>query len=313
MNQLYELFHGLDTGVLLYNDCEIRVIIDKYGDPWFNGIDVANSLEYNSARHAVQQMVDREDRIALSKIKYDNKKYNHNVRKNAAYISEGGLYQLILSSKLQTAKQFKRWVANDVIPSIRKYGSYSEKELCKDKMRSLRDKIKYYRSERKKIKNDCMKCEYPSGGMVYAVDVSTKYEKLYRIGTTKSMNLRTQIYNTHTLHNYKVPYFIETTNHFSVESCIKCVLRNYRYVYDKNTKKDIYNCSLNTIKKAFATCVYGVKQTGGSKRSVIKNPRAYFYENIINNQIKSCSNKIPALEAKIKKMDIQIQKKKLLN
>lgn len=315
MNQLYEMFRELDKGILHYNYCEIRVLIDKDGNSWFHGRDVADSLGYEQSRHAVQKLVDIDDRVMLSKINYDKVKYKQikddiKVHHNAAYLTEGGLYQLILSSRLKTAKEFKKWITNDVIPSIRKYGYYAEKKRCGTKIRNLKDKVKYYQNERKKIKNDCTKCEYPSGGMVYAIDVSTKYEKLYRMGTTKNMKNRKQIYNTHTLHNYTVAHYIETSNHFSVESCIKCILRDYQYIYDENTKKDIYKCSLDAIKKAFNVCVYGVKQTGGSKTSARKNTRANFYDNIVTKRIKGCNDKIITLKDKATKMDMCILSKK---
>lgn len=96
------------------------LIID--GNPYFVGKDVAQALGYTNSRKAIRDHVDiedaREERIVTPSGTQATK-----------LINESGLYSLILSSKLPTAKEFKRWVTSEVLPSIRKTGSY---ELPKD-------------------------------------------------------------------------------------------------------------------------------------------------------------------------------------
>lgn len=100
---------------------EIRVItIDN--EPWFVGKDVAETLGYNDLSHAILDHVDEEDRI-------NSKTQGQNApefgQRGTWLINESGLYSLILSSKLPSAKQFKRWVTAEVLPAIRKTGYYS--------------------------------------------------------------------------------------------------------------------------------------------------------------------------------------------
>lgn len=96
---------------------EVRVI-EQNGEPWFLGKDVAEILGYANTPKAIRDHVDDEDklteRIVLS-----------GQNREAVIINESGLYSLILSSKLPQAKQFKRWVTSEVLPSIRKTGSYA--------------------------------------------------------------------------------------------------------------------------------------------------------------------------------------------
>lgn len=308
MNQLYEMFKELDKGILYYNNYEIRVIIDKHGDPWFNAQDVAISLGYKNPKHAIQQSVDIKYRVSLSHISYDITKYKQNARHNATYLSEAGLYYLMMFSKLKSARKFRDWVLEEVLPSIRKYGFYSVREDCQVLIKKLKDEIKYYKSERKKIKQDCTKKCYPRGGIVYAIDVSTKYEKLYRIGSTSNMKHRKQIYDTHTLHNYKVSDFIISDCHFITESCAKSKLINDRYVYDGKIKKDIYKCSLQKIKKIFRECNFSQKksQKGGSKMNS-KVSYMSMYESFMSRRIKECNKRIEELSKKIEKMDRYIK------
>lgn len=105
---------------------EIRTVtID--GQPWFVGKDVATALGYSNPTKAVRDRVDEEDRWGSN---LDPHLFIDNLGRTQAptLINESGLYSLILSSKLETAKQFKRWVTSEVLPSIRKYGAYATEE-----------------------------------------------------------------------------------------------------------------------------------------------------------------------------------------
>lgn len=96
---------------------QVRTIeIDN--EPWFVGRDVAKALGYSNTRDAIDRHVETEDKNTV--VNPDGKRGNPNM----TIINESGLYSLILSSKLPGAKEFKRWVTSEVIPSIRKTGGY---------------------------------------------------------------------------------------------------------------------------------------------------------------------------------------------
>lgn len=88
------------------------------GEPWFVGKDVAKALGYSNTRDALATHISEEDKntVAIS----DGKRGNP----NQVVINESGLYALIFGSKLDSAKRFKRWVTSEVLPSIRRTGSY---------------------------------------------------------------------------------------------------------------------------------------------------------------------------------------------
>lgn len=101
------------------------------GEPWFVGKDVASVLGYRNASKAVMTHVDDEDkRFEMFEV---SDSQNGNLVKTAI-INESGLYSLVLSSKLPAAKQFKRWVTNEVLPSIRKHGAYMTKETLTESL-----------------------------------------------------------------------------------------------------------------------------------------------------------------------------------
>ena len=94
-------------------------------EPYFVGKDVAEILGYNNTRDALAKRVDDEDKGVA---KCDTRGGTQDL----VVINESGLYSLILSSKLPTAKKFKRWVTHEVLPSIRKHGMYAVDDLIAD-------------------------------------------------------------------------------------------------------------------------------------------------------------------------------------
>lgn len=107
------------TDLQIFNSPEFGAIrtIEKDGEPWFVGKDVATALGYKEATKAAREKVDDEDK-GVSKIDTPSGIQEMTI------INESGLYSLVLSSKLPTAKKFKRWVTSEIIPSIRKHGAY---------------------------------------------------------------------------------------------------------------------------------------------------------------------------------------------
>ena len=131
---------------------EVRtLIIDN--EPWFVGKDVADILGYTNPQKALRDHIDDEDKTL-------NELFTVNGTKGIL-INESGLYSLILSSKLPKAKEFKRWVTSEVLPSIRKTGSYtvpkSPMELLELEFQALREvenKVDVVNSDLQELKNN---------------------------------------------------------------------------------------------------------------------------------------------------------------
>jgi prophage antirepressor-like protein len=86
--------------------------------------DVATILGYANTKKAIIDHVEAEDKQNLSEIVGVTKWDPKNIQPHTVFINESGLYSLVLRSKLEAAKSFKRWVTKEVLPSIRKHGSY---------------------------------------------------------------------------------------------------------------------------------------------------------------------------------------------
>jgi len=98
---------------------KVRMIV-KDGEPYFVGRDVADILGYAKPENAIATHVDEEDKTSTL-----IQGTGSNYKSKAVIINESGVYALIFGSKLPKAKQFKRWVTSEVLPSIRKTGSYN--------------------------------------------------------------------------------------------------------------------------------------------------------------------------------------------
>ena len=97
------------------------------GEPWFVSKDVADILGYSNPRDAISKHVDDEDKGVANCDTLGG-------RQNFSIINESGLYALIIGSKLPAAKKFKRWVTSEVLPSIRKTGTYTVDPLQKQRL-----------------------------------------------------------------------------------------------------------------------------------------------------------------------------------
>lgn len=145
MNEL-QIFKNEEFG-------EVRSLMLN-GEAWFVGKDVATILAYNEPHKAITRHIDEEDRM------------KHPILSNGGIqetwlINESGLYSLILSSKLPTAKKFKRWVTSEVLPAIRKNGNY---QIPTDPMVALKlmfeaqtqtnDKVEHIQEDVKELKDN---------------------------------------------------------------------------------------------------------------------------------------------------------------
>jgi len=171
--------------VFNYEQNEIRTVAIK-NEPWLVGKDVAEALGYSNPQKAIRDHVDDEDKTM-------NESFTVNGTQGIL-INESGLYSLIMSSQLPNAKQFKRWVTSEVLPSIRKNGIYAT-EVTIDNMInnpdfaiSLLTKLKEEQQAKRELEISlketqtelCHK-EDVIIGFVEGVDLTTKRQRLDQI------------------------------------------------------------------------------------------------------------------------------------
>lgn len=126
-----------ENQIQIFNNTEFGEIrtMEINGEPWFVGKDVATALGYTKARNAIAAHVDDDDK------KDAPIQGSLGGTQKMTIINESGMYSLILGSKLDGAKRFKRWVTSEVLPSIRKSGAYATDSAAAEyKARELRIK-----------------------------------------------------------------------------------------------------------------------------------------------------------------------------
>ena len=141
------------NGLQVFENKEFGKIrtVEINSEPYFVGKDVADILGYTNARKALADHVDTEDRNTVT-FRDGNRGNPHQT-----VINESSLYSLILSSKLPTAKKFKRWVTSEVLPSIRKHGMYATDELIANPDIAIAafQALKEEREQRKALEYEC--------------------------------------------------------------------------------------------------------------------------------------------------------------
>ena len=236
---------------------ELKSYIDKQQIIWFRGKDVAEILGYSKTRDALSRHVDNEDKKQLfnyhtSVHKTGTVAPNTSVHKTGTvapsgsmctYINESGFYSLVLSSKLETAKKFKRWITSEVLPSIRKYGQYKLFDSPWNKMIMISNERDLHYKVVQLIRN-----YYPDSILVAGLgenqDTEDKrldsYKKGYQRGTPDLM-----ILNYHKDYRGLCIEFKSPTNNYEVsESQLKMkdqyCKNNYAFIlsndYDKISK-----------------------------------------------------------------------------
>lgn len=149
--------------VFNFSNHDVRVVT-KDGQPWWVAKDVCDSLEMTNSRMTIDRL--DEDEKGVSSI------YTLGGTQQLQIVNEAGLYTLILSSRKPEAKQFKRWITHEVLPTIRKHGMYATDELLNnpDFLIAAGQKIKEEQAARRKLE---LQIEADRPKVIYAEALET--------------------------------------------------------------------------------------------------------------------------------------------
>ena len=191
---------------------------------WFKGKDIASILGYKDKDKSIREHVDDYDKLPFKDLipaisagmkgKNDIVSSKFNFKDSTIFINESGLYSLILSSKLQKAKIFKRWVTSEVLPSIRKNGKY---EMAKPDVKELPDLNKF-------INKSCL----------YLIHIK---DNIYKYGITRKIKDRMNRHKKDLDYNIELKIW-EVKERETVENMIGNLLTqwNIKIEYQKKTE-----------------------------------------------------------------------------
>lgn len=155
-------------------------VIEKDGEPWFVAKDVAEILEYQNGSRDINRHVDEEDRCKI--MVFDGRQ-----NKETIIVNESGVYSLIILSKMPEAKKFKRWVTNEVLPTINKHGAYMTPEkleevlLNPDTLIQLAQNLKTEQEARKKAEKELAFKNDVIQGLVDDIPLADKRRRISQI------------------------------------------------------------------------------------------------------------------------------------
>ena len=165
----------------------LRVIVMDE-EPWFVGKDITTALGYSNASKALLDHVDEEDKL-------NNVTLSSLGQRGGWLINESGLYSLILSSKLPSAKQFRKWVTKEVLPSIRKYGAY----ISNDEDTVNNDYIRFAFGQLKKTFSEC-----PIENLLDTYNECMLWHKVNKTRIPYAKNTKKRKDATHTVNDSKI-------------------------------------------------------------------------------------------------------------
>ena len=266
--------------VPIYNSNKIDFLIDIENNIWFKFISISKLLNYKSNNDALRDLVNKENKKLLKKIKVLTKIKDH---PNTVFINEKGIYSFLIKSRMKNAKDFQLWLINEVLPNLRKYGKYELNKKIKLKLKNLNKKIKILEKNNKILKTNMTKHKYPRGTHVYIIEDDNKY----KIGYTDDLEKRLQTYNTGKADKLNYVYYKKTKCGKEIEICLKAMLN--KYIYKSN--KEFYNCSLDIIIKKILKCIKIEKDCNSCKNIKNNKQQGGGDNNIIDNVIDNYKKK----------------------
>ena len=249
MSIIIDIFNNL----LKYNEKEIFIIIDINNQIWFKLKDILKILNYSDLSRTVSRLK-IDDKTPFKNIKVlPSMAVPLNFQTTTIFIDEAGLYKLLTNSTKELAKKFRDEVFSNILPTIRKTGSYNVSNM---------NKIKTLNKEIIDLKNNQRNIKYPDGRAIYIIKKVINNKKYYKIGYTKDLNKRLKVYNTGTPNKQLYKYFCLIKD-ASIDICIKKYLRNKEFIKNKeyyvsNIKeiiKIINNCDKRIIQLCCGYCM----------------------------------------------------------
>jgi predicted GIY-YIG superfamily endonuclease len=171
-----------------------------------------------------------------------------NFQLTTRFINESGLYILLSNSRKDLAKKFRNELFANIIPQIRKTGSYSINKNQQNKLDKLNNRLYQLEESNKNLKNNQKNIIYPIGPALYIIKKRKNNKTYYKIGYTKNLNKRLKTYNTLEVDKIYFNYYILLEDN-TIDKCIKQILKNEEYIKNKEFYKSTFQKCLDFIIK----------------------------------------------------------------
>lgn len=215
---------------------------------WFRFKDVAKIIDIKDVKSAAHDI----NKKYKSQIKNLNVLNKHDDAKNTVYINEYGIYDFLFKSRKKIAIEFRTWLIEEVLPSLRETGMYTLNEGLKSQLKDLQNQLNALKTEYNKlISSSCKIDKYRDGGFVYIITLEYVNGKaVYKLGSTDDLHERLRLYNIGRSIPLDYDFTLESKNPLCVENCARAILAPYKFM----NSKDKFICELDQMKKALLNC-----------------------------------------------------------
>lgn len=258
-------FMEIFNDILKINNTTVIIIYDTDGNIWFGLRDILKVIGYTSLENA----------MATININVKNKKYYNKIdsygqlegsknmlKPNKIFINESGLYEILSKTTKPLAKLFMDKYFTDIMPTIRKTGSYKLHKSDASKLNKINKKLSFMKKSNKSLKINQINIDYPEGTHIYIIKQKVNNKTYYKLGYTRNLNRRIKTYNTGNANKIYFNYIIKVNN-IDIDDCIKKILRNKELIKNKEFYKItlkkaldyIYKCDNSLNKIACGYCL----------------------------------------------------------
>lgn len=211
---------------IFFNGQKITVVIDEQNQAWFKAKEIAQILGYKDTRKAISSHIRAKHKRPYNSLV--NLVNPIKIHYQTIFITEPGLYSLIISSKLDSAIKFQDWVFEILLPNIRKFGQYQINNNLNDKLKEKEKELVSYKEflvNTKTIKKE---------GWIYIASTDHYQTRgIYKIGSTERLAKRLNSYNTGRIEEFYYVWFCKCFSPKNMEVYIQHLLKNFNYNYRK--------------------------------------------------------------------------------
>jgi len=318
----------LDGHIFKYNGSAIDILFDEKNKPWFKGKDICLMLKYKDPKRIILDNVSDENKKKLKDLKGGKfpplEKVNIRNTGSTIYLNESGTYELFIKSNKKEAKEFQKWITNDVLPSINKKGYYSEIPIddIKDGASIIFDGktqefVDYGISNVVSDLNDCRIVYLGYIGVVKKIskkcDTDVKVnEQIFKFGTTHR-GWQRNIEHQRNFENYITFYVQKSLMNDQIEKLLQqelkqkgllrfCKVGKYAYteLFTVNT-----NFTIDDVKMFIETCAKKYSDQMRSELLMLECEKTK--QEIERTKQKECELKIEEAKLKTKEIELKIK------
>jgi prophage antirepressor-like protein len=248
------------TNLLInYKGDTVYIVVDDNNEPWFNAKDIAKLLEYQDTKQAIQINISSENKKQLQDITDVYQLLYKNAQGKSLFLNEKGINELLIKSTKKEAIEIQKWLANDVLPAIKKTGYYEIDKKLKKRSKEILEKYKKIKKRDKErgqrieqLEHNQKKIKYYDKPCVYIIRLKKHNGKhMNKFGSADDFNKRFPVYNTGVPDKMFVVDIIPVKNHRAVETAVKNMLTEF--IYRKG--HEYLQCSYNKILEAIKVTV----------------------------------------------------------